>query len=182
MARQALPLNIVYYRPLHVLRLARAGRFDEARAMAEELRQDIEAADRPEVMNEYWNAVAFIEMVRGNPGTAVSYFEKAREIDPTPHFHIDIRRGRAYLEAGRLAEAVAVLERALSRYDEDRASNPAFSVRTHYFLGRAYEESGWRERAIAQYRLLLETWNDADPGIAVVEEARQRLANLGEAS
>jgi tetratricopeptide (TPR) repeat protein len=182
MARAALPRDIAHYRPLHVLRLAKAGRFDEARAMAEELRQDIEAADRPEVMNEYWNAVAFIEMVRGNAGTAVSYFEKAQEIDPTPHFHIDIRRGRVYLEAGRLAEAVAVLERALSRYDEDRASNPAFSVRTHYFLGRAYEESGWRERAIAQYRLLLDTWKDADPGIPVVEEARQRLANLGEAS
>ena len=182
MAKEAYPLDIVYYRPLHALRLARAGRFDEARQVAEGLRRDIEAAARPEVMSEYWNALAHIEMVGGNADSAVSHFEKAQEIDPTPHFHIDIRRGRAYLEAGRLAEAVAVLERALSRYDEERAFNPAFSVRTHYFLGRAYEASGWQEKAIAQYQLLLDTWKDADPGIPVVERTRQRLADLREAS
>ena len=178
MWREALPNSIVHYRYLHVLRLARAGRFDEAQATAEAIKRDIETAGRPDVMNEYWNARAFIEMARGNADAAIPHFKRAQEIDPTPNFHIDIRRGQAYLEAGRLAEAVAVMERALSRYDEDRASNPAFSVRTHYFLGRAYEESGWREKAIEQYALLLDTWKDADPGIPVVGETRRRLEAL----
>jgi serine/threonine protein kinase/tetratricopeptide (TPR) repeat protein len=178
MSREATPGNIVYYRYLHALRLARAGRFDEAEEMADAIKRDIDAAGRPDVMNEYWNARAFIEMVRGNADAAISYFEKARDIDPTPYFHNDIRRGQAYLEADRLAEAVAILEGALSRYDEDRASNPAFSVRTRYFLGRAYEESGWRDKAVEQYRVLLDTWKDADPGIPVVEETRRRLAGL----
>jgi tetratricopeptide (TPR) repeat protein len=178
MIRSAHPQDAVYFRYLHVLRLARAGRFDEAEAMAGAIKRDIDEAERPGAMNQYWYALAFLEMVRGDSDLAISYFDKAREIDPTPYFHIDIRRGQAYLEAGRLAEAVAILEKTLTRYDEDRASNPAFSVRTHYFLGRAYEESGWRDKAIEQYEYLLDTWRDADPGIPVVEEARRRLAGL----
>jgi tetratricopeptide (TPR) repeat protein len=178
MTKEASPRDVVYYRYLHVLRLARSGRFAEGEEMAERIRQDIEAAGRPDVMNEYWVALAFIEMVRGNADKAISYFEKAREVNPTPIFHIEIRRGQTYLEAGRLAEAVEILERALSRYDEDQASNPAFSVRTHYYLGRAYEESGWRDKAIEQYEYVLDTWRDADPGIPVVEETRRRLAAL----
>jgi tetratricopeptide (TPR) repeat protein len=182
MAGEASPRDVVYYRYLHVLRLARAGRFDEAEEMAQEIKRDIDAAGRPDVMNDYWVALAFIEMARGDADKAVSYFEKAREIDPTPLFHIEIRRGQAYLEAGRLAEAITILERALSRYDEDQASNPAFSVRTHYYLGLAYEESGWRDKAMEQYQYLLETWKDADPGIPVVDETQRRLAALKPAS
>ena len=91
-------------------------------------------------MNEYWNALALIEMVRGNAEQAVSFFEKAQEIDPTPYFHIEIRRGRAY------------------------------------------EESGWRDKAIEQYRYLLDTWKDADPGIPIVEETHRHLERLTESS
>ena len=177
-AGRAFPYDVVSYRPIHVLRLARAGRFDKADEVVEALRNDIEASGQTGLLNNYWNAQAYIELARGNWPEAVSCFERAIEIDPTPTFHADIRRGQAYLEAGRLADAVAVLEDAMGRYDDNRAYNPAFSVRTHYSLGRAYEGSGWTEKANGQYEEFLNIWKDADPGVPEIEDARRRLAHL----
>jgi tetratricopeptide (TPR) repeat protein len=85
---------------------------------------------------------------------------------------------QAYLEVGKLGEAVELLEKSLSRYDEAQASSPIWSVRAHYLLGQAYEKSGWTKKAITKYEDFLEIWKDADPGIPEVDDARQRLARL----
>jgi hypothetical protein len=42
----------------------------------------------------------------------------------------------------------------------------------------AYEQSGWNTKAIEQYEEFLDIWKDADPGIAEIEDARQRLVGL----
>ena len=52
------------------------------------------------------------------------------------------------------------------------------SVLVYYQLGRAYEDSGWKNKAIAAYEEFLEIWKDADPGMKEVEDARERLATL----
>jgi hypothetical protein len=49
-------------------------------------------------------------------------------------------------------------------------------------LGIAYEQSGWTGKAIEQYEEFLDIWKDADPGIAEVEDARERLARLKDAA
>jgi hypothetical protein len=55
-------------------------------------------------------------------------------------------------------------------------------VVVYYQLGRAYEGSGWKNKAIAAYEEFLEIWKDADPGLKDVEDARERLSKLkGEA-
>jgi cytochrome c-type biogenesis protein CcmH/NrfG len=51
-------------------------------------------------------------------------------------------------------------------------------VRAYYVLGLAYEESGWDTKAMEQYETFLDLWKDADPGIAQIDDARQRLARL----
>jgi len=84
----------------------------------------------------------------------------------------------AYLKAGKLVEAVAMFEKILSRYDPDRMSAVPGCVKDHYDLATAYERSGWTAKAIEQYQEFLEIWEDADPGIPEVEDARQRLAHL----
>ena len=81
-------------------------------------------------------------------------------------------------ESGRLGEAVDLLEAAITRYDRVRAMTPIWSVKAHYLLGRAYEGSGWDPKAIEQYETFLEIWKDADPGIPVLEDARERLTRL----
>jgi tetratricopeptide (TPR) repeat protein len=85
---------------------------------------------------------------------------------------------KTYLESDRLGEAVAELEKALSRYDDIRLNVPIWTVKAHYLLGLAYERSGWNKEAIEKYEEFLEIWKDADPGIAEVEDARERLMRL----
>jgi tetratricopeptide (TPR) repeat protein len=87
-------------------------------------------------------------------------------------------RGRLFFLAGRYGEAVEQLERAQKRFDSDRYYVPVLSIRLHYWLGRCYEESGWTDKAIAQFEIFTDIWKDADPGITDLEDARARLASL----
>jgi len=47
-----------------------------------------------------------------------------------------------------------------------------------YMLGKICEKQGKKGKAIEHYEKFLDLWNDADPGIAEVEDARSRLAEL----
>jgi tetratricopeptide (TPR) repeat protein len=90
--------------------------------------------------------------------------------------------GLTLLDAGRLSEAVREFESMLGIYDEKRAGVPIWSVKCHFHLGKAYEMSGWNDKAIEQYETFLDIWSEADSGIPVVEEAKERLANLKRAA
>ena len=85
---------------------------------------------------------------------------------------------RAYLESGRLGQAVSEFEDLLSNYSRVRLLWAIWVVKAHYYLGLAYEKSGWNKKAIEQYEEFLDIWKDADPGIAEVEDARERLKKL----
>ena len=45
-------------------------------------------------------------------------------------------------------------------------------------LGKIYEQKGWKGKAIEHYSKFLDLWKDADPGIAEVEDARERVTGL----
>jgi hypothetical protein len=45
-------------------------------------------------------------------------------------------------------------------------------------LGKVHEEQGNTAKAIENYEKFLDLWRDADPGIAEVDDARERLAGL----
>jgi serine/threonine protein kinase/tetratricopeptide (TPR) repeat protein len=156
--------------------LAQSGRMAEAEELARVLRKDIETEDST-FMYCYWITLGYIEQARGNAKTAASYYERAEKEGP-PAVYVRVRLAEAYLELGRLGEAVAVLERALSRYDENRAVFPTMSVRACYLLGLAYEQSGWTAKAIEKYEEFLDIWTNADPGIPEVQDAKERLAKL----
>ena len=48
----------------------------------------------------------------------------------------------------------------------------------YYNLATAYDQAGRYDKAIANYDAFLDIWQNADPGIDQVEEARRRLAEL----
>jgi hypothetical protein len=45
-------------------------------------------------------------------------------------------------------------------------------------LTKLYEQTSWEGKATEQYEKFLSLWKDADPGIAEVEDARERMAGL----
>ena len=74
----------------------------------------------------------------------------------------------AYLELGRLDEAIAEYERILKL-------NPNYPL-VHYHLAEAYKRKGQPDRARAEYEQFLQVWKDADADIPEVVVARKALA------
>jgi len=54
------------------------------------------------------------------------------------------------------------------------------NIKMHFYLGRAYEESRWYDKAAEQYRVFIDTWKDADHGFPELADARERLKRLQE--
>jgi serine/threonine protein kinase/Tfp pilus assembly protein PilF len=171
------PDEIVNPPRIYARLLAENGDFEKAEEVALALKKDIEQRDQTQ-MYAYWHTLGNIELAKGNTKTAVTYLEKGAKESPSLYFGDRFVLSKAYLESGRVGEAVAQLEKALSRYDDARVMVPIWAVKAYYLLGLAYEKSGWNNKAIEQYEEFLEIWKDADPGIPEVEDAKQRLAQL----
>ena len=174
--RSSHPTALTVFRVYQILTLAECGRFDDAGRAVEDLRADLKAGDSW-ALKWHWIARAFIDLEREAAEAALINVEKAREIEPLQMLIGRMTLARAYMGSGNLAGAVAELERAILRYDEDRTTIPTYSVGAHYLLGQAYEQSGWMNKANEQYEEFLEIWKDADPGIPEIEDARERLRN-----
>jgi tetratricopeptide (TPR) repeat protein len=127
-------------------------------------------------MDSYWYAAGLLDFAKGDYEASVVAFEKSAA--GATSFYRRYMLGIAYLESGRLGEAVATFEKALARYDSSRAIVPHLAVTAYYLLGLAYEQSGWNNKAIENYEEFLDIWKDADPGIQEIEDARQRLTRL----
>jgi serine/threonine protein kinase/Flp pilus assembly protein TadD len=177
----AFPSDPAYTLDFYVYALARAGEFEAADSLTAPLREKIETS--PETATSYdWLACGSLAHVRGNTEQAIRYLTRALETSDQPYLHIRSQLARSYMDAGRLGEAVELLEAALARYDDVRSLTPIESVKAHYRLGVAYEGSGWTDKAIEQYETFLDIWEDADPDIPVLQDARRRLARLKESS
>ncbi len=171
------PDNPVKMRDWYAFALAESGKIKEAEGMLGSLKKDLEEKNKTGV-DTYWRALGVVELIKGNSKTAAGYLEKGIREARSSHFEGSYFLAQAYLESGRLGEAVAELEKALSRYDENRAGFAIWSVKAHYLLGLAYEKSGWNNKAIEQYQEFLNIWKEADPGIPEVADARDRLSKL----
>jgi len=174
---EADPENPVGLQPFYTYLLAKSGKSPEAEKLAHDMKNSIAEKD-PSKMHFYWLALGFIELAKGRPNTAETHLEKATDETMSPLFQARFSLARAYLKSGKLGEAVALLEKALKRYDGYRAIFAIWAVKAHYFLGLAYEKSGWKKKAIEQYEEFLEIWKDADTGIYEVEDAKERLGKL----
>ena len=80
--------------------------------------------------------------------------------------------------AGRKADAVDMLEKFMKKLDDTNLPFAEFYVMGHYWLGTAYEASGWTDKAVEQYEIFLDIWKSADEGLESVKDAKERLAGL----
>jgi tetratricopeptide (TPR) repeat protein len=174
-SREVYPQTPASHWEYHVRLLTENSEIAEAEESADAFRKDTEEKD-PSLMYLYRYALGFIEWSKDDTTAALSEFE--RLADATPDFWAHFTLAEAYLESGRLGEAVTEFERVLSRYDSNRALCAFRAVKAHYLLGLAYQKSGWDKKAIEQYEEFLEIWKDADPGIPEVEDAKERLKKL----
>ena len=83
----------------------------------------------------------------------------------------------AYSKSGNLEKSIEKYEEFL-KTDVLGYEGQELWVLAHYQLGRLYEQKGESANAAKSYERFLEIWQEADPAIIEVEDARKRLADL----
>ena len=105
------------------------------------------------------------------PGEAVTYAQRALEERP-PYFAMeryDDSLAECYLALGRYDKAIAEYERVL-------AASPNLAL-ARYRLGIARERKGDHAGAARAFQRFVALWQDADPDIPEIVDARRRLQN-----
>lgn len=112
-----------------------------------------------------------IALRENHPDEAIADFKEA--LHHWPHWSdplwFEDCLADAYLQLGRLDEAILEYQRALRLY-------PGMGL-PRFHLAEAYRRNGDRARAAVEYRKFLELWSRADSGIPEVIAARAQLAN-----
>jgi tetratricopeptide (TPR) repeat protein/tRNA A-37 threonylcarbamoyl transferase component Bud32 len=169
---------------MKALCLAQDGRISEAESVAEAMKRDIDVngSDKPRDHRRqtasYRFAMGAVELARGNANAAIEHLEDAKEARWPTDFTERYLLARAYVEAGRMEDAIREYEGLLCKYYIDSAYRCLWMARSRYELALVYEAVGRNQDAVARYEEFLDLWKDADPDLAEVEEARAHLARL----
>ncbi len=123
-------------------------------------------------------AEAAAALRRDDAREAVERLEPVKPYDRASRsaFWSEYLRGQAYLRLKDPQSAIAEFARVLEHRGEDPASSILPLARLE--LARAYAVAGDRGNARAAYDAFLSGWQDADPGLKPLLEARQERARL----
>jgi tetratricopeptide (TPR) repeat protein len=154
---------------------------DQALKTADELKDLIEKAPNKKLMRQYHDLMGMIESRKENFLKAIEYFKRAMSLLP----YYQASSHPLYIDHLALAYySSRDLENAREEYAKialittGRLDYGDIYAKSFYMLGKIYEEQGNSAKAIEHYEKFLNLWKDADPGIAEVDDARERLAEL----
>jgi len=157
---------------------------DKARRVADELKETIEKDMNKKSIRSYHHLLGRVELERENFPDAIENFENAISL-------LANQRGAssnydalffeplalAYYQSGDLDKAEEQYKKIIS-LTTGRIFYGDIYAKSFYMLGKIYEQQGWKAKAIEHYEKFLDLWKDADPGIAEVEDAKNRLVGL----
>jgi tetratricopeptide (TPR) repeat protein len=161
----------------------RMGSIDETRKTCDELKTLIESSMNSKKMRMHHHLVGMIELDRENYSEAIDNFKNAISLLPFQQSTGD--RHAMFIDPLALAYYKSRdFEKAQKEYENitqltvGRLNYGDIYAKSFYMLGKIYEQQGERDKAIEHYEKFLDLWKDADPGIAEVDDARERLAGL----
>ncbi|MEZ5360559.1 MAG: tetratricopeptide repeat protein [Candidatus Zixiibacteriota bacterium] len=171
------PDDKTIYRDVFIQVLAQNGRIDEAQERAAKLKNDLAASHQS--LAKFWYAAAVIAHCRGLDDSARLYVDAyLNEFDIDPNLHRKYFAAKILLDNNRLADAVREFEKITRRCGSIELYFGIYHTLSFYFLGRAYEESNWTDRAVEQYRIFVEKWRDSDYTRPELIDAKQRITRL----
>ncbi|MGD9345230.1 MAG: protein kinase [Candidatus Aminicenantes bacterium] len=157
------------------------GAIKEAQQTADELSIFIEGGIYKKIIRLFHNLQGRIELKKKNYAEAIGHFERAIALlhgGPLTHRADFIDPlAQAYYGSGDLENARKEYKK-ITRMTSGRLFYGDIYANSFYMLGKVHEEQGNTAKAIENYEKFLDLWRDADPGIAEVDDARERLAGL----
>lgn len=118
-----------------------------------------------------------IALAKGDADSALTSFERAAVLPSQPSYVYLGALARTQMLLGRTDEAKATLEQIVADDSDGRESQEPW-VLAHYDLATLYDAAGDARRAADAYQRFLGIWDMADEGLAPVELAQRRLAEL----
>jgi eukaryotic-like serine/threonine-protein kinase len=165
--------------------LALAGDSAQAQELAERLQRDF-----PEDTSVRFSYVPVIRAIlalnRNQPAAAIEALQiavpyemgapRCAVVSYLGSLYPVLIRGQAYLAARDGRDAVLEFQKLIDH--RTVMIGDAASALARYGLARSYALSGDASNASAQYRQFLDLWQNADPGIPVLQQAKAEYANL----
>jgi tetratricopeptide (TPR) repeat protein len=121
-------------------------------------------------------AQASIALHRGNPRQAIALLEPARPYEFAAPAIISLR-GQAYLLLGDGVHAAAEFQRLIDYPGLEDPMYPQTCI-AHLQLARAYVLQNKADIARVEYRKFFDLWEDADPDLPALAQARSEYAKL----
>lgn len=150
---------------------------DEARSIFREAANNFKAR----VPEQMWTLIDNLEMVfegyADNDTAAIiqgliTIMENPQYSSTADYFEL----GKLLVLTGKFEEGRDYLVRLLE--GRDQTTDGYSAIMAHYWAGRAEEELGNNDRAVAHFSEVIEWWGDADVMLDEITDARSRLAKL----
>ncbi len=156
---------------------------DKAYEIAEDIRGSIPPWMQKKLLRYHDHLLGMIEFEKGNLSESIRYLRLAAQSlyspednQPRIQAYFFYTLAQAYFRAGNLDSAREECEKILSLH-LGRIGDGDFYAKSLYTLGRVYSQKNQRERASEYFTRFLDLWEEADPGIPEVGEAKTRLAS-----
>ena len=166
--------NAIYHIGLAYIEM---NELDKAQKTMEELKVLCRQSMNTKIMRLYYNLAGLIELEKKNFPSALELIKTAESMDPFIYKNSTESLARVYYLTGDLENARAAYERIISN-PKGMLDHGLDFIMSYYMLGLIHERQGDNKAAEQNYEKYLEFRKNADPGIAEVEDARKRLAEI----
>ncbi len=156
---------------------------DKAQRISNELKEMVEKGLNKKAMRYYYSLEGAIELENDNYARAIEHFKKAISLLKfqseifDEHILFMEPLARAYYRSGDLDKAREEYEKITSLTTGRMIAGNLYAT-SFYMRGKIYEQQDNTHKAIESYEKFLDLWNNADPGLSEVEDARKRLKEL----
>ncbi|HOP06307.1 MAG TPA: tetratricopeptide repeat protein [candidate division Zixibacteria bacterium] len=165
------------YRALYIIGLARAGEIARAQDSLESFR--IRLTETEQSPEPYYLARGGLMLIRGDSAGAVDDLSASLESTTlNDAYYPRYLLAMALYGSGQYDRAIEELSLGHESLEAWRALFCIPDVKAYLYLGLAFEQIGKDEQAIASFEEFVRLWDQADPGTAELDQAREHLKRL----